>query len=925
MIVAKFLFPAFIFVALVGCQVKESQNSLSEILNSGSITLKEGISLRNEGRYQEAIPYFRMDGISNATVEEREFGRLNTLLCSILNAEVKLKGPDATTMYPLQPLTWLVRGINEYYGDETGLESLHKAQAQLHLRGLNNSFYQLLAYEYLGLAHWKMGRYNDSAAYYFKQSQRIVQANPALAANTPRILSHLAMVSLINRDQMSGLGYVAEALGFPVADKLKAALLIDRGTMLRKLKLYDSCEKSYNAAEAILLRQKNTDSMLKLLRERALLSVFLKDSVSFFSLMDRIHALVKENPVYLPQESRLWGYFYLNRDDVEQSIFHYHNAWQGFKRQKFPDVTLLMESLYVLTEQYQQLKQFEQAEQAAYNALVALTPASEKPYTWENVLHPDAMDRLYNFINYDLLAGVFLARYKSSDREVNRGIYLQKALRLYKVIDSLMWFQVRVTDEDAMLRFLNVGNKIYSGAVEACYLAYAGTQQTHYLQSAHQYMERSKALILYRDIFVNDESYFPYVPRAFRDKELHIKRKVASAKTRKVNGVDGLSEAIKEMDQYYEAMQEQYPEYYAAKYQATIPGFDYYRQLALEQDKSIVQYLFGTDNMYVLTYDDPPRFLQIPLTPEFLSRMEAMKKLIRLPVAPVDTVSVGQFYQQSTFLHSQLVVPLGDLKAEILIVPDGPLNDFPFDVLAPTAAGSFALGDFLVREHNITYAHSLKTSSMENARSIVFKRVLAFAYSPENDQKPISQWPQLRGAVTELQHIRRYFDSGATLKFGLQASKESFLDNIEKPYDIVHLALHATSSATNRLDNKIYFPNGTLTDDIIYGHDLISKRSNARLVMITACESGYGTDLKGEGTYSLIRAFRQSGAEFVVGSLWGLPDFSSAQLIDQFYSGIKTGQSPPVALGAAKRDFLSHADTYISQPFYWAGLVAYGH
>jgi CHAT domain-containing protein len=205
-----------------------------------------------------------------------------------------------------------------------------------------------------------------------------------------------------------------------------------------------------------------------------------------------------------------------------------------------------------------------------------------------------------------------------------------------------------------------------------------------------------------------------------------------------------------------------------------------------------------------------------------------------------------------------------------------------------------------------------------------FRKVLGFAYSSEGEANVVSQRPSLKGASTELKTIESLFSS-TQLYYGKQASRNSFLSEMEDSYDVIHLGLHAISSSNDRLENKIFFRSGTSIDDVVYGYEIIPKKINANLVVITACESAFGANVQGEGTYSLLRAFSQSGVEHVIGSLWSLPDQSSSRIIGEFYSGLISGKSPGTALNDAKRKYLESADQFTAAPYFWAGLVSYGH
>ncbi len=904
---------------LANCSGKKSGVG-EDIIVTQNKKIDNAINLRNNGQYKESVELFRSVQSEGISETEREYCIQNIHLCTVLYKE---PAADEKLIYTNDIIPGLAQAILEHGRQVPRFELLYQVKSNLLSKGLSSSFFNLLTNEYLGLAHLLTNQHIDSALRYFKEAKEIINQNNMLASHTPRILHHLAGLTLINRDQISGLAYVNEALSFKVDSRLKAKLLIIRGTIFRKLGRFNASDSSYRLASESIFST-DTTLRLSLMRERTLQAIIMKDTLQFFAHMNSIHALAEGNPDREAQEDRLWGYYYLNIGNTRASIDHYMKALVQFQKQKYPETVLLMESLYILTQQHQVLKQYDHAEEAAYMALVAQTEAQGWPYTWENTLRPAAMNRLYSFINYDLLANVYLSRFKNSGFKDDQ--HLRKAVRLYEIIDSLMWFQVRVTEENAVLRFLEVGDKIYSAAVEACYLSFKRFGDEAYMEKAHHYMERDKALILYGDILLHDENYFPNVPSEFKKNELEIKRRIATVKNEGLLEGGKLAQAVRELDDHYHKMKLSYPSYYAAKFQQDIPGFDFYKEKARDEGKSIIQYLVGRENIYALNYASPGQFIQVPGAKELQDEVFSMRQLISTPQPLGDTAANRVFYQLSNSLYQKLVAPLAGLKKNLLIVPEGSLNDLPFEVLIDSQGKTFKEGNFLIKEHDIAYAHSLKTIQFGNGKlKSSFHNVLALAYSDPEETGLNTQWPYLKGSITELKQISTHFGEGATLRYGKDASKKFFLDEIEKPYDVVHVALHASSSHSDRLENKIYFPSRPGKDEVVYGYELVPKHCEAGLVMITGCESGFGPNVSGEGTYSLARAFLQGGAKSVVGSLWGLPDFSSAQLTGAFYGYLKSGSAPSAALADAKRDYLRTADKNTVHPFYWAGLVVYGN
>jgi CHAT domain-containing protein len=97
---------------------------------------------------------------------------------------------------------------------------------------------------------------------------------------------------------------------------------------------------------------------------------------------------------------------------------------------------------------------------------------------------------------------------------------------------------------------------------------------------------------------------------------------------------------------------------------------------------------------------------------------------------------------------------------------------------------------------------------------------------------------------------------------------------------------------------------------------------DADLVTLSACDSGLGKEMGGEGLVGLVRAFQFSGARSVLASLWSVADESTATLMERFYLHLRRGEAKDAALRAAQRDLIRSPE--LSHPYYWAGFALYG-
>jgi CHAT domain-containing protein len=107
-------------------------------------------------------------------------------------------------------------------------------------------------------------------------------------------------------------------------------------------------------------------------------------------------------------------------------------------------------------------------------------------------------------------------------------------------------------------------------------------------------------------------------------------------------------------------------------------------------------------------------------------------------------------------------------------------------------------------------------------------------------------------------------------------------------------------------------------------HEIYNLKLSADLVVLSACQTGLGKDIRGEGLVGLTRGFMYAGAPRVVASLWKVDDRATAELMKQFYSAMlgKDALRPAAALRAAQIQ-MSKTKGF-EDPYYWAAFTLQG-
>ncbi len=180
----------------------------------------------------------------------------------------------------------------------------------------------------------------------------------------------------------------------------------------------------------------------------------------------------------------------------------------------------------------------------------------------------------------------------------------------------------------------------------------------------------------------------------------------------------------------------------------------------------------------------------------------------------------------------------------------------------------------------------------------------------------------------EAAFITRLAPGSSTLKaMGFEANRALAVSGELGRYRIIHFATHGLINSEHPelsgLVLSLVDETGRPQDGFLRMHEIFNLQLPADLVVLSACQTALGKEIKGEGLVGLTRGFMYAGAQRVVASLWQVDDQATAQLMQHFYRGmLKEKLRPAAALRAAQIE-MSRSSRW-SSPYYWAGFVMQG-
>jgi CHAT domain-containing protein len=388
-------------------------------------------------------------------------------------------------------------------------------------------------------------------------------------------------------------------------------------------------------------------------------------------------------------------------------------------------------------------------------------------------------------------------------------------------------------------------------------------------------------------------------------------------------------------------------------------------QRALDNQSLILSYSLGEQASFLFAVSHSG-YMAEPLKASAAEIRDRVKKLIAA-ITDRNNPSPDEYPRQAARLYQLLIRPAGKLlagKRELIIIADDALHRLPFETLlgSPSAkAAAVTSSDprrwpYLVGQFAISYAPSVSAWAQRmdyhKATSAPQKAFVAYADPNYNRQgqrqnDPIfafvtrdvggEQWklPPLPHSRREVEQIARLFAEGESdLYLDDAASEENVKakDRLSR-YRIVHFSAHGLISETRpRLSGIVLAlpkagkdgKTALEEDGLLSAYEIFNLKLNAELVTLSACETGLGKEVKGEGIMGLMRAFMYAGTPSVMVSLWKVNDESAADLMIGFYKywqgGGKVKLSKAEALRRAQLDAIQQGNL----PYYWAPFILVG-
>jgi CHAT domain-containing protein len=183
---------------------------------------------------------------------------------------------------------------------------------------------------------------------------------------------------------------------------------------------------------------------------------------------------------------------------------------------------------------------------------------------------------------------------------------------------------------------------------------------------------------------------------------------------------------------------------------------------------------------------------------------------------------------------------------------------------------------------------------------------------------------KLNWAEREIMEIAKSISGNSF--FYENASEDNFKKYVSDA-QIIHLATHAVVDDKNPMYSKLAFHklDNSPEDGFLNTYEIYNLDLNAQMVVLSACNTGYGKIVKGEGVMSLARSFMYAGSPSIIMSLWQVDDYPTYRIMQEFYKGLEKKLPKDAALREAKLKYIQNSDPVKAGPYYWSGFIPIGN
>jgi len=597
-----------------------------------------------------------------------------------------------------------------------------------------------------------------------------------------------------------------------------------------------------------------------------------------------------------------------------------------------------------------------------------------------SVLAPDLMkDSLQ-------IKGAYLREMATKSQDSTEKIqYLNVSYQSYALaIELIESLRAQIKGEESQKKLLQANIEIFQQLIAILFELGNRAPRQGFHEKAFYYAEMSRARSFLDQLQEQVARSSLTLPQEIRDRENELKTKIANLdglifvelkKPQKERDGKKIEQwqiekttTLLEYRNFTKELEEKFPAYASLKYPKVYGVKE--TQTELLNDKSmLITYFVGADQSYAWAVaKNSSSMVALPPNADIDQLIRKYRKTLVNPLITPDEEddelmidSTQSHIANGLQIYRKILDPMlkdaGKQVNQLVIVPDGVLYYLPFETILtqihPQTDERFPKGwEYLLHRYAIHYSPSVSVLGMiqtqvknRNPEMMAKRRnflgfgdpeykpseqqASKFIYNKTLKQQGFYELDRLFNTRIELREISAIFPKSSTTFLRESATESSVKNNI-KGYKYIHFATHGILDERNPEFSGVVMnlvQSDTPEDGFLQSSEIFDLKLDSDLVVLSACETGLGKVIKGEGMVGLTRAFLFAGTPSIVVSLWTVADESTSRLMIYFYKYLSKGLPKDEALREARLELMVEKDgkqLRFSDPFYWGPFILNG-
>ncbi|MBD2164611.1 tetratricopeptide repeat protein [Calothrix membranacea FACHB-236] len=532
-----------------------------------------------------------------------------------------------------------------------------------------------------------------------------------------------------------------------------------------------------------------------------------------------------------------------------------------------------------------------------------------------------------------------------------------------KIVEDI---RTRVTSQDLRTSYFASVQKYYEFYIDLLMRSHKQQPSKGYDALALQASERARARSLLDLLAEANADIREGIDPKLLETERSLQKQLDAQEKRWLKlSSSGNKTEIQNLEKQTQALLEQYRQLqakirstsprYAALTQPQTLSLKQIQQQILDDNTLLLEYAVGEERSYLwaVTKNSITSY-ELPKRAEIAAAVQEFRKVL---ISPIQRTSPDA---AATPLTQLILAPVAQQLGQrrLVIVADGALQYIPFAALNTPSAKNGSYEPLAVNHEIITLpsASTLAVLRQETAGRKPAPKALAVIadpiFSPKDERVKRGTSPENSNQNLDLQQLsrsaressiafdrlpftRQEADTILSLvpakerkqAYDFAANRSVATDAQLSQYRIIHFATHGILNSQNpELSGvvlSLFDETGKPQNGFLRLHDIFNLKLPAELVVLSACETGLGEEVKGEGLIGLTRGFMYAGSPRVLVSLWSVDDQGTSELMKKFYSKmLQQGLKPAAALRAAQVEMWRNPD--YRSPFFWAPFTLQG-